>query len=158
MSTDAPKAPTTSELLQRLVDEIVGLREDQRRRSGLPDTRIGKTKKHPEYEGRVASECPADFLLDYAEFLEWKAGKNRDDGKMQYVARDERDALICRRWAAVNRGLVATPEKPAFRRPVAQEEPAPDTQNSQRDPSQPATETRPRWGGGGGWQRKAGGT
>lgn len=160
MSDDTAKTPTTADLLHRLIGEIVGLREDMRRRSGLPDTRIGKNKKHPASEGKQASECPPDVLLDYAEMLEWKADKNRDEGKMQYVAKDERDALICRRWAAFNRGIVAAPERPAFRKQAPPDDP-PDTQDSRRDPGQqPATETRPKWGGNGGgsnWTKRAGG-
>lgn len=157
MSTDAaPKPPSTADLLMLLIGEIRGLREDMRRRSGLPDVKIGKSKKHPEYEGKAASECPADFLLDHAGFLEWKADKARAEGKTEYVARDEREALMCRRWAAVNRGVIAAPaaEKPAWRKAEPKEE-APDTQDSKRD-APAATETRSKWGGGG-W-KKAGGT
>lgn len=152
MSAEAPKALTTADLLMALITEIKGLRDDMRKRGGLPDVKIGKSKKHPEYEGKVASECPADFLLEYASFLEWKAGKNREEGKMDYVARDEREALICRKWAAVNRGVVAAPERPTFRRP-AQDDAPPDTKDSRRDGTQPATETRPKWSGGGTWKK-----
>lgn len=150
--SDASSPPTTTELLLALIAEIKGLRDDMRKRGGLPDVKIGKSKKHPEYEGKVASECPADFLLEYASFLEWKAGKNREEGKMDYVARDEREALMCRRWAAVNRGVVVAPERPTFRRP-AQDDAPPDTKDSRRDGAQPATETRPKWSGGGTWKK-----
>lgn len=147
MSDDA-KPPTTADLLATLIAEIRGLRDDMRKRGGLPDVKIGKSKKHPEYEGKVASECPAEFLLEHAGFLEWKADKNREEGKMDYVARDEREALMCRRWAAVNRHVKA-PERAGFRKP----DEAPDTQDSKRDPAQPATETRPKWGGSG-WKKQ----
>lgn len=145
----------TAELLAQIRDEIRGLREDSRRRGGLPDVRIGKCKKCPEYEGKVASECPADALLEYASFLEWKADKGREEGKMQYVASNEREALMCRRWATVNRGLVAAPEKMPFRRPAPQEDAPPDTQNSRQ--AQPTTETRAKWTSGGTWKKASGG-
>jgi len=125
------ETPTITELLVSLVSETRGLREDMRRRAGLPDVRIGKNKKHPGYEGKTASECPPDVLLDYAELLEWKSDKSRAEGKMEYVAKDERAALMCRRWAAVNRGAVAAPER-TFRR---QEEPQPDAQDGPREPA-----------------------
>lgn len=151
MSDDAPKPPTTADLLATLVAEIRGMRDDMRKRGGLPDVKIGKSKKHPEYEGRAASECPADVLLDHAGFLEWKADMNRKEGKLDYVPRDEREALMCRRWATVNRNVKA-PERAGFRKPDAKDE-APDTQDSKRDPAQPATETRPKWGGSSGWKK-----
>lgn len=152
MSADTPKPPTTADLLSTLIDEIRGLRDDMRKRGGLPDVRIGKSKKHPEYEGKTASECPSEFLLEHAGFLEWKADKARSEGKMDYVARDEREARMCRQWAAVNRHVKA-PERPTFRR---QDDAPPDTQDSRRDAAQPQTETRGKWGGGGGWSKKAG--
>ena len=153
----APKSPSTADLLSTLIDEIRGLRDDLRRRSGLPEVKIGKSKKFPEYEGKLASDCPPDVLIDIAGFLEWKAAKDREEGKDAFAAKGEREALMLRRWAATNKS-VAAPEKPAFRRPASKDDAAPDTQDSRRNPGQqPATETRPKWGGGGGW-KKAGGT
>lgn len=146
-----PKQPNTADLLIEIRDAINGLRDDMRRRSGLPDVKIGKSKMRdwtgPDMEGKAASECPADFLLAYADFLEWKAGKNREEDKEAYAVQSERAALMCRRWAAVNRGIVAAPEKPTFRRPT---EPAPDA--TQADPAAPKT----TWSGGSGWAKKAG--
>lgn len=155
--SDGAKPTTTADLLSTLIDEIRGLREDMRRRAGLPEVRIGKSKKHPECEGKMASDCPPDVLLEIAGFLEWKADKSRAEGKMDYVARDEREALMLRRWAAVNKGIAAPDRKTAWRREEPKADEAPDTQNSRRDAAQPATETRPKWGGGG-WSKKAGGT
>jgi hypothetical protein len=157
MSADAAKPATTSDLLLRLIDEMVGLRDDMRRRSGLPDVKIGKSKKFQEYEGKTASECPADVLLDIAGFLEWKAAKDREEGKEAFAAKGEREALMLRRWATVNRDVKAPEKKTGWTRPEPKSDAPPDTQNSRRDPAQPATETRPKWGGGGGW-KKAGGT
>lgn len=151
MTTEAPKPPTTADLLLTLISEIRGLRADMRLSRGLPDVKIGKSKKHPEYEGKASSECPADFLLDYAGYLEWKADKNRAEGKMEYVGRDEREALMCRRWAAVNRD-VKPPPKPSFRK--QDDDAVPDTQDSQRAPDQSGE--RPKWGAPGGWSKKAG--
>lgn len=154
MSDGASKPSSTADLLSTLIDEIRGLRDDMRRRVGLPDVRIGKSRKHPEYEGKTASECPAEFLLDHAGFLEWKADKARAEGKLDYVARDEREALMCRRWAAVNRDVKA-PERKGWGRPAAEtkaDDAPPDTKDSRREPAQqPATETRPKWGGG--WKK-----
>ena len=131
MSTDAPPAkPNANELLALLLEEFRGLREDLRRRSGLPDVKIGKAKMRDwagqSYEGQAASQCPAEFLLEYAGFLEWKAGKDREKGEDNYASRGERDALICRKWAAVNRGVVVEPPKrPAFSRPAGPAAPPP---------------------------------
>lgn len=119
--SDAPKPPTTSDLLVTLIEEFRGLRADMRQRGGLPDTRIGKMPKTwngPSYEGKQASECPGDFLLEYAGFLEWKADASRAKGDMKWVPQNEREALMCRRWAAVNRD-VKPPPKPSFRKPDA---------------------------------------
>lgn len=124
MSTEA-KPTTTADLLSTLIDEIRGLRDDLRVRSGLPDAKIGKAKMRdwtgPSYEGQAASDCPPDFLLEYAGFLEWKAGKDRESGKDGYAAQGERVALMCRRWAAVNKHIRPA-ERPAFRRPAEPEQ------------------------------------
>ena len=150
--SDAPKPLSTADLLMTLIDEIRGLRADMRLSRGLPDVKLGKSKKHPEYEGKAASECPSDFLIEHAEFLEWKADKNRAEGNMGYVARDEREALMCRRWAAVNRDVKAPP-KPSFRKA---EEPSGDAAPV-TNPSEPA---KTKWSSGNsGWaQKKASGT
>ena len=158
MSGEAPKPPTTSDLLATLIDEIRGLRADLRQRSGLPDVRIGKCKTRdwtgPDYEGKAASDCPSDFLLVYAGFLEWGAGKNREEGKDGYAATSEREALMCRRWAAVNKHLVAPAAKPAWSKPAdkAPDAPAPATTTAAAPASAPA----PKWNSNGsGWRKPA---
>lgn len=148
--SDGKPQPTTADLLSTLIDEIRGLRDDMRRRSGLPDVRLGKNKKHPEYEGKVASESPPDVLLDYAGFLEWKAGQDREKGKEGYAVQAEREAVMCRRWAAANRGVVAAPEKQGFRRPEPKREDA-AAEDAAQTP-QPAGQ-RPGWGSGSGWKK-----
>lgn len=159
MSAEASKQATTSDLLSTLIDEIRGLRADMRARAGLPDTKIGKAPKKwtgPSYDGKQASDCPSDFLLMYAEYQEWRAATARSEGDMKYVASNERDALICRRWAAVNKGVKA-PEKPAWgSAPKAPTDEAPTTQDSRREGEQPATATKPKWTAGGGWKKANG--
>ena len=157
MSGEAPKPPTTSDLLATLIDEIRGLRADLRQRAGLPDARIGKNPSKwagPNYEGKQASECPSDFLLEYAGFLEWKADDNRAQGKMKYVPANEREALMCRRWAAVNKHLVAPAAKPAWSKPAdkAPDAPAPATTTA----AAPAAVPAPKWNSNGsGWRKPA---
>lgn len=132
-------------VLLEIRDELRGLREDQRRNSGLPDVKIGKGSpkdwRGPSYEGRCASECPADFLLEYAALLEWKASKQAEEGKEFYAKTAVRDATLCRKWAAVNRAV----------------EPAPQTQDSRRAPAESGAEQKRGWSSGGTtWgQRKA---
>lgn len=157
MSGEAPKPPTTSDLLVTLIEEIRGLRSDMRQRGGLPDVRIGKGApkdwRGPSYEGKQASECPGEFLLGYAALLEWKAGKNREDGKDGYAAGNEREALMCRRWAAVNRAIaVPAPEKTSFRKPDA----APPADTPAQQGAASAEAPKAKWSGGGGWQKKQG--
>lgn len=161
MSDDATKPPATADLLMTLIEEIRGLRADMRIRGGLPDAKIGKSPKNwkgPSYDGKQASDCPSDFLLEYAGFQEWRADKARSEGDMKYVASNEREALICRRWAAINKGVKA-PEKPAWgtpkTAPAADE--APTTQDSRREQEPPAA--KPKWGAtGGAWSKKANGS
>jgi hypothetical protein len=157
VSDEAPKPPTTSDLLSTLIDEIRGLRADMRIRGGLPDTKIGKAPKNwkgPSYEGKQASDCPSDFLLEYAGYQEWRADAGRAEGNLKYVASNEREALICRRWAAVNKGVKA-PEKPAWgaaKPAAAADDVAPTTQDSRRE-QEPAA--KPKWGAtGGAWGAK----
>jgi len=151
--------PNTNELLALLLEEFRGLRADLRRRTGLPDVKIGKATMREwtgqSYEGRAASECPADFLLEYAGFLEWKANKDREKGEDKYLAyaeRSERDALVCRKWAAANRGVVVEPPKKSFARPAERSPDAapPPAQGEAETPAPPAKTT---WSGGGksGW-------
>lgn len=78
------------------------------------DPRIGKKPKKWDgefYEGRRASECPPDFLDEYANLLDWKADNPRE-GKEQYAKYDRLDAARCRRWAIeIREGRVKqTPE------------------------------------------------
>lgn len=147
MSADAPKPASTADLLLTLIDEIRGLRDDMRRRSGLPDVKIGKATMRdwagPSYEGKAASDCPADFLLEYAGFLEWKAGKNRADGKEHYAATNEREALMCRRWAAINKHV----------RSAASGRSSETVQDGQA----PDDTTKPKWGGNN-WAKRGDGT
>lgn len=157
MSDDAPKPPSAVDLLSVLIDEIRGLRADMRLRGGLPDLKIGKPPKNwngPSYEGRTASDCPSDFLLEYAAYQEWRADTSRAEGKLKYVASNEREAAICRRWATANKN-VRPPEKQGGWATPKQDDAPPDTQNSRREGEQPATATRPKWGASsGGWGNK----
>lgn len=158
MSDEASKPLTTSDLLSMLIDEIRGLRADMRIRGGLPDMKVGKPPKNwkgPSYEGKQASDCPSDFLLEYAGFQEWRADTARAEGDLKYVASNERAALICRRWAAVNKGVKA-PERPAWgaQKAAAASDEAPTTQDSRREAEQPAA-AKPKWGAtGGAWGAK----
>lgn len=58
-----------------------------------------KSWKGPNYSGRKFSDCPADFLLVLAEFLEWK-GNSPLPGKEKYARFDLLDAARARGWAA----------------------------------------------------------
>lgn len=159
MSDEAPKPLTTSDLLSTLIEEIRGLRADMRIRGGLPDTKIGKGPKNwkgPSFEGKQASDCPSDFLLEYAGYQEWRADKARSEGDMKYVASNEREAAICRRWAAVNKAVKA-PERPAWnagQKAAAPADEAPTTQDSRREAEQPAAGAKPKWTTGGNWGAK----
>jgi hypothetical protein len=157
------EALTTSDLLSTLIEEIRGLRADMRIRGGLPDTKIGKGPKNwkgPSFEGKQASDCPSDFLLEYAGYQEWRADKARSEGDMKYVASNEREAAICRRWAAVNKAVKA-PERPTWNAGQKAAAPptdeAPTTQDSRRETEQPAAGAKPKWTTGGGWGAKKAG-
>ena len=145
---DPKPAASTADLLLTLIEEIRGLRDDMRKRGGLPDVKIGKAKMRdwqgPSYEGRAASECPADFLLEYAGFLEWKAGKDREKGEDGYATKGERDALMARRWAAVNRGVIAAPERKGF---------ASTSSTGSEEPSAGGAPKTGTWGQGAPWKK-----
>lgn len=55
----------------------------------------------PSMDGRKFSECPAEFLLLEADWLEQK-GRNPRAGKEQYAPRDLENAAKARAWAARN--------------------------------------------------------
>jgi hypothetical protein len=120
-----PAGRTVEVLLVTLIEEIRGLRSDMEARTGPPgDPVIGKSSskaKFPSCEGKRASECPWDFLEEYASFLQWKCDNPRE-GSEKYVKRDARDAALCMRWAMINRGKVPGPSqataKKTFTRPA----------------------------------------
>lgn len=58
-----------------------------------------KSWKGPNYSGKRFSDCPADFLIVLAEFLEWK-GSNPLPDKEKYARFDLLDAARARGWAA----------------------------------------------------------
>lgn len=62
------------------------------------------------HAGKPYSECPADYLESLAGFLEWKAGKDTENGdadSLKYAGYARKDAARARGWAQRNR------EKPA---------------------------------------------
>ena len=57
----------------------------------------------PSMVGKHYSETTAEYLGDLAGFLEWKAGKNEEEGtpdKIKYAGYDRRDAARARGWMA----------------------------------------------------------
>ncbi len=63
------------------------------------------------YKGANYSECPSDYLLVLAEFLEWSAANPRE-GKEKYAAYDLRDAGLARGFARRNEGKPLTRKAP----------------------------------------------
>lgn len=157
MSGEAPKSSSTADLLSTLIDEIRGLRADLTRNAALPDLKIRKAKmrdwKGPSYEGRVASECPSDFLLEYAGFLEWMAGAKAKDGDEGAARQAANHATLARRWATFNKHI-RPPEKQGGWAAPKQDEAPPDTQDSRRE-GDTAAAPKAKWGGG--WPKKANG-
>lgn len=58
-----------------------------------------KSWKGEDFAGRRLSECSTEFLLAYAEHLEWK-GNSPLPGKEKYAKYDLLDAARARGWAA----------------------------------------------------------
>lgn len=128
-------APTTDQRIERLTEEVRDLRAimlamlsgplasegDARGQYGDPKVRFDpRTWRARSWKGAVASQCPADYLEQYADSLESMAQKEEKDGK-EYKGKPScfytrRDASLVRRWALMKRlGSVANaePEKPA---------------------------------------------
>jgi hypothetical protein len=63
------------------------------------------------FKGRRYSACSSAFLLDLANFLDWKAGKTEeegDPGRLRFARYDRLDAARARGWAArIDAGQVA---------------------------------------------------
>lgn len=77
--------------------------------SGDPTVRRDPPRwKDTSHAGEAYSKCPADYLLQLADFNEWKASKaatDPDADKRKFVTYNLRDAALCRGWAK----LVADP-------------------------------------------------
>lgn len=70
---------------------------------GNPEIRKDPPRwKGPSYVGRTYSKCPSDYLRELAGFLQWKAGKNDEDGKAKYAEYDRKDAARALAWAERN--------------------------------------------------------
>ena len=71
---------------------------------GDPEVRYDpKRWRGDSYKGRRYSECPADYLLELAGFLDWMAGKDEEEGgedKLKYAGYKRKDAARARGWAA----------------------------------------------------------
>lgn len=71
---------------------------------GDPEVRYDPKRWRGEsYKGRRYSECPADYLLELAGFLDWMAGKDEEEGgaeKLKYAGYKRKDAARARGWAA----------------------------------------------------------
>lgn len=72
----------------------------------------GKPYKGPSFVGRKYSQCPSDYLIGVAMFLEWTVGQDKDKGEdarksdkgVFYWTYNEKDALKARAWAKRNEG------------------------------------------------------
>ncbi len=56
----------------------------------------------PDMKGKLASQCPPEFLDEYAKILDWAAGKDAksdDVDKRKYAPLVRKDAARCRGWA-----------------------------------------------------------
>lgn len=56
----------------------------------------------PSFVGQPYSACSAEYLEEMAWFLEWKAGKNEEEGteqKLKYAGYARKDAARARGWA-----------------------------------------------------------
>lgn len=71
---------------------------------GNPDVRKDPPRwKGASQVGKRFSDCPPEFLDEFASFCDWKAGKddekNTDDGR-KYAGYARKDAARARGWAA----------------------------------------------------------
>ena len=58
------------------------------------------------FAGLTYSACSPEYLDELAIFLDWKAGKNEEDGspeKLKFAGYDRKDAARARGWAARKR-------------------------------------------------------
>lgn len=68
----------------------------------------------PAYKGKLFSDCPSDYLIAQAEFLEWKASKSAQDGDQKRELFCRADAARARGWARRNAGKPAQPVQVSF--------------------------------------------
>lgn len=80
---------------------------------GDPKVKRDPNQKHwdgPSFVDAHYSECPSDYLIALAGFLEWTAKRNDekaaqgDDKAANYATYDRRDAARARGWAKRNEG------------------------------------------------------
>lgn len=80
---------------------------------GNPVVRKDPPKWHGgSHAGKPYSECPPDYLENLAGFLEWKAGKDTENGTedgLKYAGYARKDAARARGWAQRNREKPAPP-------------------------------------------------
>lgn len=97
-----------------------GAASDAELRGQYSDPSIKKDPKRwagASYAGCHYSECPSDYLLVLAEFLEWKAEqekkkpepKKHRNGKSFFWEFDLQNARLARGWARRNEGLEKLP-------------------------------------------------
>jgi hypothetical protein len=69
------------------------------RPGGDPVVRVlPRAWKGQDLRNRRMSQCPPLFLGQLGHLLDWRAARNRDEGKDRYALADARDAALARAW------------------------------------------------------------
>lgn len=97
----SPRAPAASTEDTHVEPDTAPIAADADldRDGGDPKVRVlPRAWKGEDLRGRRFSECPENFLGQFAHLLEWRAGRNTEEGKVRWAIADAREAALARAW------------------------------------------------------------